>query len=189
MPGRLTPPPPTSPMSHMLMHMLVRQCIPPHEGLPDPHDSMQSFRGRPNQGQNFIPTTSPVIPSITHTKQQSHQSFWASRPCDRSLTRFMPFTKPPSSQKKRSGIGSKRRYFGVQTTRRARPSDSPGREGYKETSGEGRSRGCHHVEEKRLRRIPLQKSPIVHRRLSWFVIVQDKWKEVRGKIEKEEKEI
>lgn len=98
----------------------------------------------------------------------------------------------PSRQvlkKKRSGIGSKRRYFGVQTTRRARPSDSPGREGYKETSGEGRSRGCHHVEEKRLRRIPLQKSPIVHRRLSWFVIVQDKWKEVRGKIEKEEKEI
>lgn len=100
------------------------------------------------KAKNFIPTTSPVIPSITH-KAAKPPKFLGPRPLRSLSYPLHAFHQAARFQKKkRSGIGSKRRYFGVQNTRRARPSDSPGREGYKETSGEGRSRGCHHVEEK-----------------------------------------
>lgn len=131
-------------MSQMLMHIARvhnahAQAF--HEAFPDPHDSMQSFP-KTRQPKEIIPTaSSPSQPTPTHQKVQHSKatSFWDS---DAALsfcllhthTRFMPFTKPPGSQKVRYRVEEKILLFNH--TRRACMSDSPGREGYKERSGE-----------------------------------------------------
>lgn len=173
------------------MHMLVRQCIPPTRASQIRMTPCNRFETDPTKAKiSFPPQTSPVIPSMTHKAAKPPKDFWASAPCDRSLTRFMPFTKPPGSQKKGVRYRVEEKMFLL-----FKPHVVLGRpipqavKAIRRHQERGRSRGCHHVEEKRLRRIPLQKSPIVHRRLSWFVIVQDKWKEVRkgGKNGKKKK--
>lgn len=142
-------------------------------------------RARPSQARPCQARPARPYPSYT----AEPPAFGPTPPlpfCERSHNRFMPFTKPPGSQK--GQVSGRREDFCIQTTRVVLGCPiPPGREGYKEGSGRGRGRGCHHVEEKRLRGFPLQRTPIVHLVVSWFVIVQDKWKKRRGKKENEKK--
>lgn len=107
---------------------------------------MQSFQDQ-SQPRKINTTRKSTAHLIPHSSEAA--IFWPPpRLCGRSVTRFMPFTKPPGSQKVIRYRGVEEKIFGFKTTRRARMSDSPGREGYKERSGEVRGKRCHHVEEK-----------------------------------------
>lgn len=169
-------------MSHMLMHMLVRQCIPPHEASQIRMTPCNRFKTRANQGKSTPPAKAQPISSYTAAKPPASGPPRLLRTLSHPLHAFHQAAR---FSKKGSGIGvSKRRFLFSKPHVVLGLSDSPGREGYKERSGEVRGRGCHHVEEKGFvdfsSEIP--RSSII---VSWFVIVQDKWK--RGEEKKEEK--
>lgn len=130
---------------HMLMHILVRQCVP-HEASQirmTPCNRFETSQPRRKKRHSHH-KTSPAHSRpkyISHTQQQS-----------RSIALIPASCLSPSRQvlKKRSGIGVEEKILLFsQTTRRARLSDSPGRKGYKETSGEVAVEDVIMLEEKR----------------------------------------
>lgn len=163
------------------MHMLVRQCISPTRASQIRMTPCNRFETDPTKAKishSHHKRAQEFHPS--HTKQQSHQSFLGLGPL-RSLSHPLhAFHQAARFSKKGVRYRVEEKIFLLFKPHvvlgRPIPQAVKAIRRYQER---GRSRGCHHVEEKRLRRIPLQKSPIVHRRLSWFVIIQDKWKEVR----------
>lgn len=86
------------------------------------------------------PTAKPSQPAHSNHPSPTQQGHRLLRPPYKRCSLFLSLSpasclSPSHQVLKRSGIGSKRRYC-CSITRRACVSDSPGREGYKETSGE-----------------------------------------------------
>lgn len=200
MPGRLSSfPPPQAHVpdadAHARVHTYARAHLHsfPHEASQDPHDSMQSFHQDQANQRKINPhrKPSPVRPahSILHCKKPPAFGQHPSSPFANALVPASCLS-PSRQVLKGSQVSGRREDFCFQTTRVVlRCPTPPGREGYKGRSGGGRGRGCHHGRGEKASWIPLQKTPIVHRRLSWFVIVHRTiGKETRENKKKRRKE-
>lgn len=152
---------------------------------------MQSFQDQPTrERKTSFPSQnqpSPARPSPSLTDSSKAASFFGGAPPLQSLSYPLhAFHQAARFSKKGQVSGRREDFLLSQTKRRARLSDSPGRKGYKETSGEVAVEDVIMLRKKRfvgfLFRNP--RSSIV---VSWFVIVQDKWKEVRKKKIEERK--